>query len=263
MKKVAIELFGQLRMWDEQNLYKLESFLLKHKISVDYFGTFWNDEYTNSYVDKGVFESFKKLQLLDEPEYHDNDLTKYFLSLKKSIQQRKHYQSENNVEYSFVINARNDLKISIDNASDEKFENLLKLIKENSDKPSVFVTDVERIRTDQLDDKIFISNVMGANALMDAYDILPEFAYHKSLMDAVKICECELIRYPLFFCYNLLRHQICNSLNFKDDFFSSELFSKNNTNGDVRKYIKTIQDTQILKDELIRLSSLRPNGRVD
>ena len=263
MKKVAIELFGQLRMWDEQNLYKLESFLLKHKISVDYFGTFWNDEYTNSYVDKGVFESFKKLQLLDEPEYHDNDLTKYFLSLQKSIQQRKQYQSENNVEYTFVIHARSDLDYLFDGGSYDKLENLLKLIKENSDKPSVFVTDVERIRTDQLDDKIFISNVMGANALMDAYDILPEFAYHKSLMDAVKICECELIRYPLFFCYNLLRHQICNSLNFKDDFFSSELFSKNNTNGDVRKYIKTIQDTQILKDELIRLSSLRPNGRVD
>ena len=110
MKKIAIELFGQLRMWDAQNLYKLESFLLENKISVDYFGTFWDDEYTNSYVDKGVFKSFKKLQLLDEPEYHGSDLTKYFLSLQKSIEQRKQYQSESNVEYTFVIHARNDLE---------------------------------------------------------------------------------------------------------------------------------------------------------
>tara|TARA_A100001201_G_scaffold12664_1_gene16140 strand:+ start:330 stop:1121 length:792 start_codon:yes stop_codon:yes gene_type:complete len=263
MKKVAIELFGQLRMWDAQNLYKFESFLLENKISVDYFGTFWDDEYTNSYVDKGVFESFKKLQLLDEPEYHGNDLTKYFLSFKKSIQQRKQYQSENNVEYTFVIHARSDLEYSFDDGSYDKLENLLKLIKENSDKPSVFVTDVERIRTDQLDDKILISNVMGANALMNTYDTLPEFPYHKSLMDAVKLCGCEMIRHPVFFCYNLIRHKICNSFNFNDGFFTPEISSKTNTRGDVRQYIKTIQDTQTLKDELIRLNSFRPNGRVN
>ena len=67
MKKIAIELFGQLRMWDAQNLYKLESFLLENKISVDYFGTFWDDEYTNSYVDKGVFKSFTLLSNTIEP----------------------------------------------------------------------------------------------------------------------------------------------------------------------------------------------------
>ena len=76
----------------------MESFLLENKISVDYFGTFWDDEYTNSYVDKGVFKSFKKLQLLDEPEYHGSDLTKYFLSFKKV------YNKENNIKVKVMLN---------------------------------------------------------------------------------------------------------------------------------------------------------------
>ena len=263
MKKIAIELFGQLRMWDAQNLYKLESFLLENKISVDYFGTFWNDEYTNSYVDKGVFKSFKKLQLLDEPEYHRNDLTKYFLSLQKSIEQRKQYQSENNVEYTFVIHARNDLEYLFAEGSYAKearetaLKNLLKLIEENSDTPCVFLKDEEREHKKRIDDKFIISNVLGANSLIDAYDKLSDFEYHISLYHAIQICGCKLIKIPLFFRWEAIRHQIFQKAKFDDGFCTPEIISKSNVRGDVRKYVKTIQDTQTLKDEIIRLDSYR------
>ena len=263
MKKIAIELFGQLRMWDAQNLYKLESFLLENKISVYYFGTFWDDEYTNSYVDKGVFKSFKKLQLLDEPEYHGSDLTKYFLSLQKSIEQRKQYQSESNVEYTFVIHARNDLEYLFAEGSYAKearetaLKNLLKLIEENSDTPCVFLKDEEREDKKRIDDKFIISNVLGANSLIDAYDKLSDFEYHVSLYHAIQLCGCKLIKIPLFFGWEAIRHQIFVKAKFDDGFCAPEIISKSNIRGDVRKYVKTIQDTQTLKDEIIRLDSYR------
>ena len=47
MKKIAIELFGQLRMWDSQNILDLKEYLNSKDIAVDIFGTFWDDEYTN------------------------------------------------------------------------------------------------------------------------------------------------------------------------------------------------------------------------
>ncbi len=51
--KIAIEFFGQLRMWDIQDgLEILENFFNEEGFSVDFFGTFWDDDYTNSIVDK-------------------------------------------------------------------------------------------------------------------------------------------------------------------------------------------------------------------
>ena len=44
---------------------------------------------------------------------------------------------------------------------------------------------------------------------------------------------------------------------FDDGFCAPEIISKSNIRGDVRKYVKTIQDTQTLKDEIIRLDSYR------
>jgi len=61
--KIAFEFFGQLRMWDIQDgLENLKNFFNEEGFSVDFFGTFWDDDYTNSLVDKGEFGNFKSLQ---------------------------------------------------------------------------------------------------------------------------------------------------------------------------------------------------------
>ena len=61
----------------------------------------------------------------------------------------------------------------------------------------------------------------------------------------------------MFFDCDAIRHQIFKKAKFFDGFFTPEIISKTNKKGDVRKYVKTIQDTQTLKDEIIRLSSYR------
>lgn len=240
MKKIAIELFGQLRMWDAQNIFELEKYLNSKDISVDFFGTFWDDEYTNRTLDINS-NIFKKLQLLEEPERNTTDLYKYFYSLSNSINQRKVYQDKYNINYDFIIHSRSDLDYTIGDSADELLNNLFNLLDSNKNNPCIFICDKPRHPEENIDDKIFIGNNLGSDNLESSFRLLEvddTFRYHTSLWHAIKFCNCSLFRVPLFFKFNLLRTKFLREYNYKpkDDYEEA--------------YLKTIQDTSLLKNKI-------------
>ena len=250
--KIAFEFFGQLRMWDIQDgLENLKNFFNEEGFSVDFFGTFWDDDYTNSLVDKGEFENFKSLQLIEEPEIDDVGLQKYFHSLKKSVEQRK----QTNTEYKLIIQARPDLKFKLDGDSSSKFKNILKLLEENGDVPMVFLDRQlsHPSRTEKIEDKFIVSNELGANALSHAIDECDDFTYHIGLHYAIEKLVVNVVDIEIFFRVKLFRHALLNESNFDDDFNHDSLVDDKNLDGYVREYLKTIQDTSILKKEIERL----------
>ena len=243
MKKIAIELFGQLRMWDAQNIFELEQYLNSKDIAVDFFGTFWNDEYTNRIlnVDKNIF---KKLQLLEEPKRNTADLYKYFYSLSNSINQRKLYQAKHNTHYDFIIHSRSDLYFIMRHDADELLNNLFNLLDSNKDNPCIFICDKPRHTEENIDDKIFIGNSLGSDNLENSFDILKFndiFRYHTSLWHAIKLCNCSLLRVPLFFHFNVLRTKFLKEYNYKPEDHNEEAF------------LKSIQDTSLFKDKISNL----------
>ena len=250
--KIAFEFFGQLRMWDIQDgLENLKNFFNEEGFSVDFFGTFWDDDYTNSLVDKGEFENFKSLQLIEEPDIDDVGLQKYFHSLKKSVEQRK----QTNTEYKLIIQARPDLKFKLDGDSSSKFKNILKLLEENDDVPMVFLDRQlsHPSRTEKIEDKFIVSNELGANALSHAIDECDDFTYHIGLHYAIEKLVVNVVDIEIFFRVKLFRHALLNESNFDDDFNHDSLVDDKNLDGYVREYLKTIQDTSILKKEIERL----------
>ena len=250
--KIAFEFFGQLRMWDIQDgLENLKNFFNEEGFSVDFFGTFWDDDYTNSLVDKGEFGNFKSLQLIEEPDIDDVGLQKYFHSLKKSVEQRK----QTNTEYKLIIQARPDLKFKLDGDSSSKFKNILKLLEENGDVPMVFLDRQlsHPSRTEKIEDKFIVSNELGANALSHAIDECDDFTYHIGLHYAIEKLVVNVVDIEIFFRVKLFRHALLNESNFDDDFNHDSLVDDKNLDGYVREYLKTIQDTSILKKEIERL----------
>tara|TARA_Y100000385_G_scaffold174942_1_gene180865 strand:- start:722 stop:1468 length:747 start_codon:yes stop_codon:yes gene_type:complete len=246
MKRIAIELFGQLRMWDMQDSFsKLEAFFNEEGFSVDFFGTFWDDEYTNSYVDKGAFEHFKSLQLLQEPNFHRYTLKKYFYSLKKSVKQRKEYQSKQNIHYEFVIQTRPDLEFIVNNSeSPTQLKEFMILLKKYTDTSCVFIK--VRPGTTKVDDKFIIGNELAVNKLGDYFDKGSDFRYHHGLYYAIKELVEIIDESKLFFGTNLYRHKILEELNFDDSIHT-------NDKGFIRDYLKNIQDTNELLSEIKKL----------
>jgi|TARA_R100000081_G_scaffold13038_1_gene5204 hypothetical protein len=252
MKQIAIELFGQLRMWDIQDsLSELETFFNEEGFSVDFFGTFWDDEYTNSYVDKGAFKHFKSLQLLQEPNFDRYTLKKYFYSLKESVRQRKEYQSKQNINYEFVIQSRPDLEFIVnDTDSSTRLKELMILLKKYTDTSCVFT----KIRRNQrVDDKFILGNELAANKLGDSFDKCSDFKYHRGLYYAIKELVETIDESKLFFGINLYRHKIQEELNFDDDRFDISCITSTNKTGFIRNYLKDIQDTNELISEMKRL----------
>jgi len=252
MKRIAIELFGQLRMWDIQDSFsKLEAFFNEEGFSVDFFGTFWDDEYTNSYVDKGAFEHFKSLQLLQEPNFDRYTLKKYFYSLKESVRQRKEYQSKKNINYEFVIQTRPDLEFILNyKNSPTQLKEFMTLLEKYTDTSCVFT---EVFRNQKVDDKFILGNELAVNKLGDSFDKCSDFRYHHGLYYAIKELVEIIDESKLFFGTNLYRHKIEHELNFDDNRFDVSCIDSTNRVGFVRNYIKNIQDTNKLISEMKRL----------
>ena len=253
MKRIAIELFGQLRMWDIQDSFsKLETFFNEEGFSVDFFGTFWDDEYTNSYVDKGAFEHFKSLQLLQEPNFDRYTLKKYFYSLKESVRQRKEYQNKQNINYEFVIQTRPDLEFFVNKAeSPTQFKQFMTSLKKYNDTSCIFIK--TRSGTTNVDDKFIIGNELAVNKLGDSFDKCSDFRYHYGLYYAIKKLVDKIDESRLFFGVNLYRHKIENEYDFDDSGFDVSCITPINTSGLIRYYIKNIQDTNELLSEIKRL----------
>jgi len=167
------------------------------------------------------------------------------------VEQRK----QTNTEYKLIIQARPDLKFKLDGDSSSKFKNILKLLEENDDVPMVFLDRQlsHPSRTEKIEDKFIVSNELGANALSHAIDECDDFTYHIGLHYAIEKLVVNVVDIEIFFRVKLFRHALLNESNFDDDFNHDSLVDDKNLDGYVREYLKTIQDTSILKKEIERL----------
>ena len=81
-KRIALQLFGQLRFWPEQKtIIPFVDKLRDAGYLVDIYGTFWNDEYTMNLNTHGKLDIFSKLQLdnysfVCQPHIHFFTLTR-------------------------------------------------------------------------------------------------------------------------------------------------------------------------------------------
>jgi len=255
-KKVAIELFGEMRFWDYSNFAPLVELCNENDLDVEMLGTFWNDEYTR----KQDLSCFKKLQLINPitPKKR-HTLEPYFYSLRSSNKQRLEHQRATNTEYLFIMAGRTDVTFNINNASSERFKQLIESCNNNNfpwvSHLSNRKPDVHAISTvDEgtwFEDKFFIMNEYGLNTLSDYYDSTLSrqadsndayviFRYHRSVGLAIIANNVKILEYPIPFTPNLIRHTIINELNLTREQEES-----------IRHKIKEFQDYSKLKQFLV------------
>ena len=268
-KRIAIEYFGQLRQWElNVSTGRLVSFLTNRGYDVDVFGTFWDDDYTHSQIELDRFKEFQALLLVEEPEllYEDRNptLKKYFYSLQNSNELRRAYRSKHKLKYELVLMLRPDINFKIDS---DKFDKTLKLVENIGGKPCMFI-DQNTIGTipvdddhnyEKIEDKFIILNEAGADYISEGYKKLDYFRYHTGLKHAAD----KLIGYTEkidgFLKVELIRHDIINPYKAKgwdDGYFDDEI-------GFVRRYLKYIQDSDVLKSEVDRLYNKLLNKHPD
>lgn len=228
-KKVAIELFGEMRLWDYNNFAPIVEMCNENDLDVEFLGTFWNDEYTR----KQDLSCFKKLQLINSiTPAKSNTLEPYFYSLRSSNKQRLEHQKNTSTEYLFILAGRTDITFNIHQTNKKLFTQFIKNYSDISvpwvlhlggRTPDMNATSVEDSGT-WFEDKFFIMNNSGLNILSDYYDSTLNkgftdndkqsiFRYHRSLgllliSKNVKFLDC-----PIPFTPQLIRHNVINSFN--------------------------------------------------
>lgn len=230
--KFAIEVFGQLRLWEIQSsLPKLKSFLIDHNFEVDTYGTFWNDEYTLNMFKNKKLTFFDKVNLIDEPPFEYGTLKKYYYNLKYSTEQRQ----ASNKSYDIVLQCRSDLNFELDADASELIFKLKTLLVEYKDTPTTFINEMTTWRGQglgppgfKLDDRHFWSNEKAANMIGSTYDEFIKlekpvdniregiFCYHNfhKVIDHFNINTVFLDK--MFSCPALMRWTILKKLKFKD-----------------------------------------------
>ena len=237
--KFAIEVFGQLRLWEIQSsLPKLKSFLVDNGFEIDTYGTFWNDDYTRNLFNNNKLSFFDKLNLIDEPPFEYGTLKKYYYSLKHSTQQRK----QSNKSYDIILQCRSDLNFALDNDAVELLKEFKTTVLSNKDTPTTFINEMTTWRGQdlgppgfKLDDRHFWSNEKAANLIGSTYDEFIKlekpvdniregiFCYHNfhKVIDHFKLKTIFLDK--MFSCANLMRWDILKKLNLKDSEVSKHI----------------------------------------
>jgi len=259
-KRIALQLFGQLRFWPEQKT--IIPFVDKLKYdgySVDIYGTFWNDEYTRNLNTHGKLDIFSKLNLIEEP---DNaiafTLEKYYYCLSQSNLCR----SKEGIDYDLIIAMRPDLEIIVDTTHNGTLGNIFNILDKINKKPVLF--HVDKIKKDgdgRMEDKIIIANPLAIDKLSNIYSDWNSsnifylnkslyFEYHKSLLSHIKKLDIIEIygsewkgRYP--FEFNLMRHRLHKEMNFEDGSHVDGVF--------LREKAKTFQDYNSLVSWIERM----------
>ena len=135
-KKIAFQLFGQLRFWPESTntIIPFIEKLKKDGHSVDIYGTFWDDEYAQKqFIPRPKIDIFKKLNLIQEPDdIAPLTLEKYYCSLTQSNLCR----SNEGINYDLIIAMRPDLTIRADAMNeDDIFKNIFNILDKINKKP--------------------------------------------------------------------------------------------------------------------------------
>ena len=259
-KRIALQLFGQLRFWPEQKtIIPFVDKLKDDGYLVDIYGTFWNDEYTRNLNTHGKLDIFSKLNLIEEP---DNALAftleKYYYCLSQSNLCR----SKEGIDYDLIIAMRPDLNI-ITKKNMGKFGNIFNILEQVNNKPVMFHVNDKIQRPDGwVDDKMIIANPVAIdklNNIYSDYDISKDvewgnknsyFEYHKSLLSHIKKLDIIEIygsewkaRYS--FEFNLMRHRLHKEMNFEDGSYVDGVF--------LREKAKTFQDYNSLVSWIERM----------
>lgn len=265
-KRVAVEFFGQLRNWElNTSLGRIVSFFNNKGYEVDFFGTFWNDDYSRKHIASDNFNNFKAVLLVYEPDLPDEierpTLKKYFYSIHNSNELRKAYRLKNKIKYDFVLMMRPDINVHL---SSRRFDENIKVINGVGGKPYIFfdtkslgpyVTDEGRTLK-KVEDKFVILNEAGADYLAQAYFKLDYFRYHSSLMLAAEEIVKSIEYIDAFIRPDLIRVDLISpytDMGWDDAYLDDEV-------GFVRHHIKRYQDTDELVNEVERLvQKLRDN----
>ena len=265
-KRVAVEFFGQLMNWELNTaLGRIVSFFNNKGYEVDFFGTFWNDDYSRKHIASDNFNNFKAVLLVDEPDLPDEierpTLKKYFYSIHNSNELRKAYRLKNKIKYDFVLMMRPDINVHL---SSRRFDENIKVINGVGGKPYIFfdtkslgpyVTDEGRTLK-KVEDKFVILNEAGADYLAQAYFKLDYFRYHSSLMLAAEEIVKSIEYIDAFIRPDLIRIDLISpytDMGWDDAYLDDEV-------GFVRHHIKRYQDTDELVNEVERLvQKLRDN----
>jgi len=231
MKRVSIELFGQLRFWELQKT--LPSFIQtinKLGYEVDLFGTFWKDNYSTNLLEQGKLTIFDNLQLIEEPSAPLGSLLQYYYCLRESIEFRKKF----NRNYDFYIIARPDLKLTFWEGYRTLFDNFIKKWNEIN-VPTVYNLDKFQPDTGRMDDKILSANKEALDIISNLYttyvevdeDAILKLEYHRSLGKYLVEKKVNILEIPKWFSYDLIRHSLQRELDFDDGVFVDGKFLRN------------------------------------
>ena len=231
-KRIALQLFGQLRFWPEQKtIIPFVDKLRDAGYLVDIYGTFWNDEYTRNLNTHGKLDIFSKLNLIEEPDNAEPfTLEKYYYCLSQS----NLYRSKEGIDYDLIIAMRPDLNIKV-TKDINNFENIFNILEQVNNKPVIFhVNDKIQRPEDWVDDKIIIANPVGIdklNNIYSDYDISKDvelgnkslyFRYHNSLclhIAKLDILQIDSSEWEMPIVLNLIRHALLKEMKFDDGFF--------------------------------------------
>ena len=135
-KRIALQLFGQLRFWPEQKtIIPFVDKLRDAGYLVDIYGTFWNDEYTMNLNTHGKLDIFSKLNLIEEPDNAEPfTLEKYYYCLSQS----NLYRSKEGIDYDLIIAMRPDLEIKVDTTHNGTLGNIFNILDKINKKPVLF-----------------------------------------------------------------------------------------------------------------------------
>ena len=253
-KRIALQLFGQLRFWPEQKtIIPFVDKLRDGGYLVDIYGTFWNDEYTRNLNTHGKLDIFSKLNLIEEPDNAEPlTLEKYYYCLSQS----NLYRSKEGIDYDLIIAMRPDLNI-ITKKNMGKFGNIFNILEQVNNKPVMFHVNDKIQRPDGwVDDKMIIANPVAIdklNNIYSDYDISKDvewgnkslyFRYHNSLclhIAKLDILQIDSNEWEMPIMTNLIRHALLMEMKFDDGFSYKK--SKINPEGTwARDISKTFQD---------------------
>lgn len=200
--KIAIEIFGQLRLWDKRIFDSLIKLFKDKGFEVDILGTFYNDEYTK----KQDLSCFTKVQLINILETSKRyTLERYFYSLSQSYEQRKKHENETGVNYQFIVACRSDIEMKINERTYDDFD---RLIENTKHLPGPWINH-QSVKDPNLEDtwfndQIFICNDKTLEIFKDFYydnknvgdnDKQVVFRYHRSLGRVILVKSIKIIEY--------------------------------------------------------------------
>jgi hypothetical protein len=247
---IAVQVFGQLRMWENPTYYiDFFNFLKTQADSVDIFGTFWDDEYSKEKLEGNKFDFFTETELIPIPETIYKGLWRWGYCLLKSRNFRKKYQFKNKKNYDLVIMMRPDLRIKI--GEQKTLSQFLNTIKNKQMIYRIwFQKEISNssIKPFDVDDKVFYATeetadlfCLGFNHLHNNIDSPFHSAYHTDPICYVKMFNLIVSPFNLtanFANFDLIRHHYLKDINLTTEPQYDEELKKVRTLDEVKNLVK-------------------------